>query len=510
MLGFLTRSGWIYWDKGLFKKRVIVDQKWALGGIYAALDRDDDIYKTIARNRGRFTRSDLVDLCWTKDGKARYSNDEQATILSFMEQCDLIFKVHGREESRRGEDVYVSFEHLSPGGLGPGLDGYAEGDGKAVSVESVFASKGLHKGQWQRLLVSFGRQYENDADYYSDGIQLFNRDGQRVRIWREIEPTGIGGTIGVSVKQVRDASELSSDRLYGRPHSVRERFGRVVAFVKEIVKDIDWSEKAEPLREESEALPGRKGIESDKVGGPQEEVLDVFVSYTWNPKRNAAGDLEIEAPVDYEKPVDLIEERFKRWEDSSSTSRFRAILLRDAISVSLGGDILKFMNNSCKSSKVIVVHSDKYFYSTCCMYELYSILNEFTDTSKHWSSVVIPVGLEDSQIATMKRAKYRKFWEAAPENLAKWVSGDAAPADSPIAGVSERAFWIRVSEGMALIGVEEESAIRARVAHFLTAFDMFAKRASRKSGWNMRWNSDDPEKTLASIEARLRGTEIVE
>lgn len=504
LLGFLSRSGWVYWNERLFDSQVIVDQKWALDGIYAVLDRDPKVYGAILQGRGRFTLKDLNDLCWKTAGKARYSEDEQFTILSFMEQCDLIFREHSSEESWRGETVYVSFEHLRPGGIGP--ESVRSNEDDSAVVQATLSSERLHKGQWQRLLVEFGRQYGSDADYYSDGLQLYNRDGQRVRIWREIRSTGIGGKIGVSVSPLHAPLKPSGELVYGRPLSVRERFEQLVEFVARFVEDID-----RPVEDKAEVREGwgfssmKLTTVSPKTAGDAMTAIDVFVSYTWNPKRNAAGNFEIEVPIDYEEPVNLIEERFREWSIVDENARVRLTLLRDSTSLGLGGSIRAFMQNGCKSSKVIIVHSDKYFYSTCCMFELHCIREELSDkVGKSWRTVVIPVALGTGHLDDGLADRFTRFWRGAPMAVRSLRDKDLSTLPRPpLCDRDPEAFWKGVLRGFRHIN--EHTNVETMSENFCSAIDRFSDRIVDFPGWNIPWNHDNPDTTLQRIKARILG-----
>ncbi len=155
-LGFLTHSGWVYWDPSLFQGRVIVGQQWALDALYAVLDRKQDspVYRALKKSRGRFTLSDLGRLVWNERNERRdrgFSTAEQELLLTFMERCGLCFKLRSKEDAWREEDVYVSFEHL-PDVIKDGLAWFGTRRGRSswcCTVRAQEASAGKSSSRWK-------------------------------------------------------------------------------------------------------------------------------------------------------------------------------------------------------------------------------------------------------------------------------------------------------------------------------------------------------------------------
>lgn len=141
----------------------------------------------------------------------------------------------------------------------------------------------------------------------------------------------------------------------------------------------------------------------------------MFISYAWNTQDEPA--------VNYEEPVDAIEKYLIRHNfefqmsdgDEVGTAPSAAsagVLIRDRKSVTGHGRLIDFMRRAAKSSKVIVVHSKRYWQSVNCMFELFTLLQELEkNTNKSIDTTVIPVehhtsGIQD--ITTLE--KYLKFW----------------------------------------------------------------------------------------------------
>lgn len=86
-IDYLHRAGQVFWRTELFDQQVLLDQAWALSGIYAVLDRASTL--PIIRGRdGEFTRELLSALVW-----GEYSLQEQLLFLSMMQQCGVCFVI---------------------------------------------------------------------------------------------------------------------------------------------------------------------------------------------------------------------------------------------------------------------------------------------------------------------------------------------------------------------------------------------------------------------------------
>ena len=114
-------------------------------------------------------------------------------------------------------------------------------------------------------------------------------------------------------------------------------------------------------------------------------------------------------PSGYEKPVEAIEAFFK-------DKPFR--LIRDKKDARSGTDLKRFMDQAGKCPHVIVVHSDKYWKSPYCLFELWTADNELplrrgrTDLPLLFS-VVIPVEHLRSNIRTHEGLEeYLRYWES--------------------------------------------------------------------------------------------------
>ena len=111
LLSYLADIGTVFYRKGLFDDRVVLDQQWALEAIYAVFERRRGVYGQIRdRQQGRFTRADLARLLWDEMG---HGTEEQALFLSMMEQCRICFQLKRGDSERHIEAEYIAPDMLS-------------------------------------------------------------------------------------------------------------------------------------------------------------------------------------------------------------------------------------------------------------------------------------------------------------------------------------------------------------------------------------------------------------
>ena len=103
LLYWLDATGIVLHRPGVFAGRVILDQNWALGAIYAVFDRDR-CYRQIVSQGGRFSRWLLGLSKWHAHG-----DTEQLLLLSVMRRCGICF-LH----RRAGPDDDPNDEYIAP------------------------------------------------------------------------------------------------------------------------------------------------------------------------------------------------------------------------------------------------------------------------------------------------------------------------------------------------------------------------------------------------------------
>ena len=83
---WLVRTGVVFYKKGLFKNKIILDQEWVIKAIYTLYDREG-YFHDIKDNKGRFNGA-LLNEIWDE-----YSQSEKELFLSFMSSCEMCFEI---------------------------------------------------------------------------------------------------------------------------------------------------------------------------------------------------------------------------------------------------------------------------------------------------------------------------------------------------------------------------------------------------------------------------------
>ncbi|MFM7923658.1 MAG: toll/interleukin-1 receptor domain-containing protein, partial [Planctomycetaceae bacterium] len=239
----------------------------------------------------------------------------------------------------------------------------------------------MHKLDWQRFLTLAGSTYGADAKYCRDGLSFRTKQGQSVLILCDLDQqAGFGGTL-----QVHVAGPDSADLLQ-----------QVTQQLRAVIPD----ELDVPSMTADRKLGA--GVPREQV---RPEVASVFLSYAWNSNE--------QPPFEYEDPVNKIEELLLkhgcRTGRSQSADAGGLQVLRDKHSMTAGESIVEFMRRGAKATKIILIHSRRYWESPHCLYELWKMRDAVLDSEeKSFAKTVIPVELENSGIRDAGQVdKYR-------------------------------------------------------------------------------------------------------
>jgi hypothetical protein len=107
LLDRFHRSGFLYHDQHFLPNDVILDQRWALQGIYVFSSRQSrfHIREHLFDANGQFTRKQVAELCWKPAG---YSEAAIDLFLSFMNSCGMCFELLRSGETNSGQAVYAA------------------------------------------------------------------------------------------------------------------------------------------------------------------------------------------------------------------------------------------------------------------------------------------------------------------------------------------------------------------------------------------------------------------
>ena len=383
LLEYLHDSGTVFYRKGLFGDRIILDQAWALDAVYAVFDRASLAFKKIERNHGRFRRSELAEWVWQKHGAP-----EQELFLSFMQQCGICFTIQKGDHEKR-----VEAEYIAPDLLPARSDDETRmrlklvWDDASPDAEAVLTFALLPPGLMRALIARIGSDAGLAAEYWRDGVCFYDeKTASRALIeqrWTEgwageLHISTRGGQAGVLLQRLIKLVESDRISLGARPS------GKTMTGVEA------KAQTREAPDAKADEVPVRPAHEPSKA-------LEYYISYAW-------GDItegqEREAVV--ERLCSEAEARGKR-------------IIRDKTAMKIGDRISTFMDRIGKgvvNGRVCIVLSDKYLKSPYCMHELFDVWRNCREEGDTFIDRTRVFVLPSAKIATpVERAQYVIHWQ---------------------------------------------------------------------------------------------------
>lgn len=177
-LEFLHHTGAVFYDPRYLPQQIIVDQGWAIDGIYALFDRARTL-EPLLKAGGRFTQEQLERLVWMD---SRYTAKEQTLFLEFMQACELCFVLDA-----------VGPEYLAPE-LAPEfkeVDTDLRDLGSDANVIFIYEHEILHLNLARRFFVQVGRRYANRARYFRDAVEFRTSDNRNTARVRAVFESGV-------------------------------------------------------------------------------------------------------------------------------------------------------------------------------------------------------------------------------------------------------------------------------------------------------------------------------
>jgi internalin A len=196
LLEWLHAAGHLFQDERRLPDRVIVDQRWAVHGIYQILRRGSQGHAELRGAQGVFFPEDLAGWGWDAAG---VSPADQALLLGFMESCGTVVKLAEAWRSSWGKDVYLCLAFLpkAPPKAAQGGD-----PTPAWTLSRPVESHVLGAEAAAGLLVALAGHTGNDGHYWRWGAEVPDLEaGGRVRIeWRPKDALGFGGRLTLELR----------------------------------------------------------------------------------------------------------------------------------------------------------------------------------------------------------------------------------------------------------------------------------------------------------------------
>ncbi len=389
LLEFLHRSGVVFYRRGLFEDRIILDQSWALQAIYTLFDRQRTL-PYLFRD-GRFVRQTLAQLVWQD-----YSDAEQETFLGMMLSCGICFRV--RNLAAPGRDAVWDYAapdllpDFADRGVQDQLAGWVPETPPTAAATARFGF--LHEGILRTFLSRVGEQGRDAAVYWKYGCRFWE---QKTRCKLLIQSRqGLGpeqpwaGEVTLSAWGEQAADLVES----------------VLKTLLEVAVGQPPEVTRTPERQQPAPDAARGGIEDLEIVEPSVVVRagkpQVFISYAWGEDTTAAGRQR-------EEVVERLCARLRSWDYE---------VIRDKDAMRRGERISKFMHALTRGDRVVVVLSEKYLRSVFCMSELHGIYQYSRSQAEEFLRRILPLTLEDARIGSIReRAAHTRHWKGELDAL---------------------------------------------------------------------------------------------
>jgi internalin A len=396
VLNYLHDSGAVFWRPEVFGGDVVLDQAWALDGMYAVLHRRR-VLPMLREASGVFTPEWLGELLWND----AHGSAEQQHFLSMMLSCRVCFQLSERQ--------YVVPDCLPPRPQRQSQEFAVWRDAAADAAAEVHFAF-LHEGIKRLLLCELGAKAGISAVHWRWGLCYFDI---RARVAVRVDCQGLGDAPGQREGCVRIEGSGSGARAH-----VEELVRSVLELTRSDASQVSWPvpgpepvapvESSRPLATtDSAEPPGRQGeapfanlqAGPRPANGPQHKPR-VHVSYAWQTESTALVD-RLEAAL---QPL-------CDWR-------------RDHSAMKPGDWISRFMAEIGASDCVVVVLSEKYLRSHFCMRELLGLYQTSQGEKSTMLDRIVPVVLPSADIDRAEsRLTHAKHWKTRYDTIRAAAAG---------------------------------------------------------------------------------------
>ena len=392
LLAYLHSIGTLFYQKGLFNDRIVLDHTWALNAIYAVFERGAAYTKLLA-DGGQFDRARLAGLVW-----GEYSVGEQRLFLSMMRSCGICFVYRHGQRQDDDNTIYIAPDLLPPrADVQDDID-RTWGEGPAqqpLTLDYDF----LHEGLMRGVIAHLGGLAGAKADYFRGGVCLYDSTTHsRALVEQTMAEGAWKGSVTIQTKGGQ--AEALQDRLLALIEEENERLG-----LKPTVEGQTAPRPERPSGRMKAPPVGLPPSEADPDARPEPPITpdraptvqpEYAVSYAWNNNDGSGPNREAE--------VDLLCE---------AAEKAKVTILRDKKDMRPGDRIRHFTKRIAGRDRIFVFLSDKYLRSPYCMMELYETWRECRQDREEFAARVRVFKLADADISDVhKRGDYFDFWDA--------------------------------------------------------------------------------------------------
>ncbi|WP_373960342.1 COR domain-containing protein [Vibrio gigantis] len=405
---YLHQAGKIFYRKNCFSNRIILDQAWALQGVYLLLEREDAL-PNLMKMGGKFDIKTIERLLWKDQDKCL----DKDLFLEMMIQCGVCFEISNGS-------------YLAPDALPAKLDKLEEIEqvwqGAEANYHVRLNYEFLHDATMRYLLCKIGEKAKIAACYWRYGCCYYDSQHQSKIIF-----------------ECNVVDEISNEKIayvenYGQPGyidiQVNSSSSKLIEHIVESIRetnhldskaDIEWLKGNPTKTKGNESLMCEEQIKPfDDIGlaaPAPHKASPVYFTYAWG--KNDAD------------PKQAVSDRiFDLLQNEQNIEVFR-----DKDSMGLGDSIEEFERKIGRSAFVLMIISEKSLYeSPHCMNELRLIYEHSQQQRDDFVARVIPVIMHDAKIDSVKdRLKVVRHWQtekAELDDLVKAVGAEAAGSET--------------------------------------------------------------------------------
>lgn len=255
LLRWLHAAGYLFYDKEHFGEKLIVDQRWAVKGIYTLFWRKDGketlLLLNLRSGGGKTTRAALSEYGWTPQG---FDPAEQEVFFLFMTSCGLLVELESGWVRADHETLYLVPQHLPTlrdENVARHRNHYKPRTGEK-SDALIIKHNQLGISIVQYFIFEVLREFGKAADAWKWGVGFELGDGSaRADIeWTEISQDTYGGSLAIHVggtkKGVLKVASAIRDVLENAPGIPKQidwgSFGKIEEFPSDPRSRQEWDE----------------------------------------------------------------------------------------------------------------------------------------------------------------------------------------------------------------------------------------------------------------------------
>ncbi|MEG3691791.1 COR domain-containing protein [Vibrio coralliirubri] len=405
---YLHQAGKVFYRKNCFDNRIILDQAWALQGVYLLLEREDAL-PNLMKMGGKFDIATIERLLWKDQDQC----SDKHLFIEMMVQCGVCFEI-------------TNGYYLSPDALPQKLDKQEEIEQIWQGVEPNYHVRlnyeFLHDATMRYLLCQIGDKAKIAACYWRYGCCFYDSQHKSKVIFE--------------CAVLDDTSKKQPAHLdnYGQPGfidiQVHGSSSKLIEHLVESIREINHlGSKAhiEWLKGSPNETRGNENLMHEEQTQPFGDIglattapnkaSAVYFTYAWG---NNDAD-----------PKQAVSDRiFDLLQNEQNIEVFR-----DKDTMGLGDSIEEFERKIGRSAFVLMIISEKSLYdSPHCMNELRLIYEHSQQQRDDFVARVIPVIMQDAKIDSVKdRLKVVRHWQtekAELDDLVKAVGAEAAGSET--------------------------------------------------------------------------------